>query len=146
MKMYLIILSLFIGFIMVLHLAMNAQVGDIVQNAHMGNALFWIIGAITAVIIGFTNWDPAFFDSLKTIPFWLLMAGMMGGAMVFGIAWIIPQVGAGTFFVLLIAGQVLTGMIFSHFGILGSPVEPITLIHWLGVILLIGGVSIITFY
>jgi len=143
--MYLIILSLFIGFIMVLHLAMNAQVGDIVQNAHMGNALFWIIGAITAVIIGATNWDPVFFESIKSVPTWLLIAGVLGGAMVFGIAWVIPQVGAGTFFVLLIAAQVITGMVFSHFGILGSPVEPITLMKGLGVLLLIAGAGIVTF-
>lgn len=145
MKMHLIILSLFLGFILTLHLAMNSQVGEIVQNAQMGNALFWIIGAITAVIIGFTNWDPAVFGALKEVPLWLLTAGAMGGALVFGIAWVIPQIGAGTFFVLMIAGQVITGMVFSHFGILGSPVEPITLMESLGVLLLIGGATIVTF-
>jgi transporter family-2 protein len=45
----------------------------------------------------------------------------------------------------MIAGQVITGMVFSHFGILGSPVEPISLTKALGALLLIGGVSMITF-
>jgi transporter family-2 protein len=35
-------------------------------------------------------------------------------------------------------------MIFSHFGWLGSPVEPFTLVKFLGVVLLIAGAAIVT--
>ena len=144
MKLPLIALMLLIGFVLTLHLAMNAQVGALVKNPRMGNALFWTIGAVTAIIIGLTGWDPAFFTKLKEVPFWLLTAGMMGGALVFGIAWAMPQLGAGTAFVLMIAGQVVSGMIFSHFGLLGSPVEPISMIKVIGVILLVTGAAIVT--
>ena len=111
----------------------------------MGNAMFWTIGAITAIIIGLTGWDPAVFTRLKEVPLWLLTAGVMGGLLVFGIAWTMPQLGAGTAFVLLIAGQVISGMIFSHFGLLGSPVEPISMVKIVGVVLLISGVAIVTY-
>jgi transporter family-2 protein len=144
MKVYLIALMLLIGFVLTLHLAMNAQVGAIVKNPRMGNALFWTIGAVTAIIIGLTGWDPGFFSNLKSVPAWLLTAGIMGGALVFGIAWAMPKLGAGTAFVLMIAGQVISGMIFSHFGWLGSPVEPFTLVKFLGVVLLIAGAAIVT--
>jgi len=144
MKVPLIALMLVIGFVLTLHLAMNAQVGAIVKNPRMANALFWIIGAAAAIIIGLTGWDPAFFSQLKQAPLWLLTAGIMGGALVFGIAWAMPKLGAGTAFVLLITGQVISGMIFSHFGLLGSPVEPISWIKAIGVILLIAGASIVT--
>jgi bacterial/archaeal transporter family-2 protein len=145
MKIYLIALMLLIGVVLTLHLTMNAQVGVIVRNSKMGNALFWTIGAITALLIGATAWDSDVFTRLKEVPVWLLTAGAMGAALVFGIAWTIPQIGAGPAFVLMIAGQVITGMVFSHFGILGSPVEPISLTKALGALLLIGGVSMITF-
>jgi len=135
---------LVIGFVLTLHLAMNSQVGSIVKNPRMGNALFWTIGAITAIIIGLTGWDPGFFANLKSVPVWLLTAGIMGGALVFGIAWAMPKLGAGTAFVLMIAGQVISGMIFSHYGLLGSPVAPFTLIKFLGVVLLIAGAAIVT--
>ena len=143
MKVPLIALMLLIGIVLTLHLAMNAQVGAIVKNPRMGNALFWAIGAATAIIIGLTGWDPTFFTKLKEVPFWLLTAGMMGGALVFGIAWAMPKLGAGTAFVLMIAGQVISGMIFSHFGLLGSPVEPFTLLKFVGVVLLIAGAAIV---
>lgn len=145
MKIYLFALMLFIGVVLSLHLSMNAQVGVILKNSRMANAIFWTIGAVTAIIIGLSGWDPAVFTHLKDVPVWLFIAGAMGAALVFGIAWTIPQIGAGTAFVLMIAGQVIAGMIFSHFGLLGSPVERISLIKILGVLLLISGVGIITF-
>ena len=65
MKIYLIALMLLIGFVLTLHLAMNAQVGAILKNPRMGNAIFWAIGACTAIIIGATDWDPTVFGRLK---------------------------------------------------------------------------------
>lgn len=144
MKIYLFALMLFIGIILALHLTMNAQVGVILKNPKMGNAIFWVIGGITAVIIGLTSWDVEVFGRLKEVPLWLLTAGAIGAALVFGIAWAIPQIGAGPAFVLMIAGQVISGLVFSHFGLLGSPVEPISLIKVIGALLLLGGVGMVT--
>jgi transporter family-2 protein len=144
MKVYLIVLMLLIGFVLTLHLAMNARVGVIVKNPRMGNAVFWTIGAITAILIGLSGWDSNVFTRLKEVPVWLLTAGAMGGALVFGIAWTMPQLGAGTSFVLMIAGQVISGMLFSHYGLLGSPVEPVTFIKIIGVVLLVAGAAIVT--
>lgn len=144
MKVPLIALMFLIGFVLTLHLAMNSQVGVILKNQKMGNAIFWTIGAATAILIGLTGWDSAVFSRLKEVPVWLLTAGAMGGALVFGIAWAMPQLGAGTAFVLMIAGQVISGLIFSHFGLLGSPVEPVSMIKIVGVVLLITGAAIVT--
>ncbi|RZA03520.1 MAG: DMT family transporter [Sphingobacteriaceae bacterium] len=144
MKIYLIALMLIIGFVLTLHLAMNAQVGAILKNPRMGNAIFWAIGAFTAIIIGATDWDPTVFTRLKEVPIWLLTAGAMGGALVFGIAWTMPQLGAGNAVILMIAGQIISGMIFSHFGLLGSPVEPISITKLAGALLLIAGAATVT--
>lgn len=145
MRIPFVLLALFLGVILSVHLGMNAQVGALVKNPRMGNAIFWVVGAVTAIVIGFTAWDPTVLQSLHEVPVWLFAAGAMGAALVFGIAWVIPQIGAGTFFVLLIAGQVLTGMVLSHFGLLGSPLEPITMMKVFGVLLLVAGASVVTF-
>ena len=145
MKIYLFLLTLVIGVVLSLHLSMNSQVGVILKNPRMGNALFWTIGGLTAILIGLTSWDAEALARLRDVPLWLLTAGAMGAALVFGIAWVIPQIGAGTAFVLLIAGQVITGLVLSHFGVLGSPVEQINLMKVLGVLLLIGGAALVTF-
>lgn len=123
---------------------MNAQVGVILKNAKMGNALFWTIGAVTAIIIGLISWEPEVFSRAKDVPVWLFTAGAMGAMLVFGIAWAMPQIGAGSAFVLMIAGQVITGMVIAHFGAFGSPVEHISTMKIFGAFLLICGVGLVT--
>jgi len=85
MKIYLYVLMLLIGVVLAVHLSMNAQVGVILKNPKMGNAIFWCIGGLTAIVIGLTNWDVDVFHRLKEVPGWLLMAGAIRGALVCGI-------------------------------------------------------------
>ena len=72
------------------------------------------------------------------------LAGAMGASLVFGIAWIIPQIGAQQMTVMLLTGQILSAMLLSHFGWLGSPVQPVTLMNVVGALLMIGGVFLAT--
>ena len=145
MKLPFFALTLFLGVILAVHLAMNGKVGAEIDNPRVANAVFWCIGAVTAIIIGLTGWKSGALAPLKDINLLLLTAGAMGAMLVFAIAFLIPKVGAGTLFITLLAGQVITGMVMSHFGWLGSEVEPITLIKALGVVLMIAGAAIVTF-
>jgi transporter family-2 protein len=110
----------------------------------VGNALFWCIGALGAVVIGITGWRPNALAPLEKVSPLMLTAGLMGACLVFAIAWLIPQAGAGTVMITLIAGQVLGGMVLSHFGLLGSPVQPVTITNLVGAVVMIGGVLLAT--
>jgi len=145
MKLPLYLLTMLLGVVLAVHLAMNGKVGAVLNNARVGNALFWCIGALGAVIIGLTGWTSGALEPLKQVPPVLLTAGLMGACLVFAIAWLIPQVGAGPVMITLLAGQVIGGLLMSHFGWLGSPVQPITLMKLIGVAVMIGGVSLATF-
>jgi transporter family-2 protein len=81
---------------------------------------------------------------LKDVHPLLLTAGALGASLVFAIAWLIPQVGAGPVMITLLAGQVIGGLVMSHFGWLGSPVQPVTLAKVAGVLVMIGGVVLAT--
>ena len=144
MKVYLSFFTIFLGVVLAVHLAMNGKVGSVMNNARVANALFRCIGALGAVIIGLTGWQTCALAPLKQVHPLLLTAGILGASLVFAIAWLIPQVGAGTVMISLLAGQVLGGLIMSHFGWLGSPVQPITLTRALGVLIMIGGVALAT--
>lgn len=135
----------FLGIVLAVHLAMNGQVGAVVKNPRMANALFWCIGAVTAVIIGLTGWDSGFRERLKVVHPVLLLAGGMGACLVFAIAWLLPQVGARAMFITLIAGQVFGGMILSHYGWLGSPVQHISPLNILGAGVMVVGVVLATY-
>jgi bacterial/archaeal transporter family-2 protein len=146
MKAPLLILTMIIGAVLAIHLAMNGRVGGAIGNPRVANAVFWCIGAVTAVIIGLTGWQEGALNPLSKVHPLLLTAGVLGACLVFGIAWLVPQIGAGPLMITMLAGQILAGLVMSHFGLLGSPVDPITLTKLAGVALMVGGVALATFF
>jgi bacterial/archaeal transporter family-2 protein len=144
MKIQLYALTTLLGVVLAVHLAMNGKVGSVLNNPRVGNALFWCIGALGAVAIGLTGWTKGALDPIRDVNPLLLTAGLFGACLVFGIAWLIPQVGAGPVMITLIAGQVLGGMVMSHFGWLGSPVQPIRLMNLIGALVMVAGVVLAT--
>ena len=144
MRSYLYAVTMFLGVVLTVHLAMNGKVGAVIGNPRVGNALFWCIGAITALAIGLSGWHSGALNGIRQVNPLLLTAGAMGASLVFGIAWIIPQIGAQQMTVMLLTGQILSAMMLSHFGWLGSPVQPITLMNVVGALLMIGGVFLAT--
>lgn len=145
MKVAYYLFTVFLGIVLAVHLAMNGRVGAALGNPRVGNAVFWSIGALTAILIGLTGWRTGALEGLKGISPLLLTAGALGACLVFAIAWMLPNVGARFMFITLIAGQILGGMILSHYGWLGSPVERITLTNVIGAIIMLVGVAVATY-
>ena len=144
MKTPLLLLSMCLGVVLTVHLAMNGFVGAALNNPRVGNALFWCIGAVTAVIIGATGWQSGALSGLSSVNPIMLTAGAMGAMLVFGIAALIPQVGAGPFTYALLGGQLISAMVLSHYGWLGSPKQPATPMNIVGVVVLIVGIVLTT--
>jgi transporter family-2 protein len=144
MKTPLYLFTIFLGIVLAVHLSMNGKVGASLNNPRVGNALFWCIGALGAVIIGATGWSSGALDGLKDVHPVLLTAGLMGACLVFAIAWLIPRAGAGAVMITLLAGQILGGMIMSHYGWLGSPVKPVSVMNLLGALVMVCGVVLAT--
>lgn len=141
---YVYAVTVFLGVILTVHLAMNGAVGAAIGNPRVGNAVFWCIGAVMALVIGATGWQSGALSGLRSVNPVMLTAGAMGASLVFGIAWIIPQIGAQHMTVMLLTGQILSAMVLSHFGWLGSPVQPVSVTNMLGAALLIGGAFLAT--
>jgi transporter family-2 protein len=144
MKAPLYFLTMFLGVILTVHLSMNGFVGAALNNPRVGNAVFWCIGAVGAVLIGLSGWQAGALGGLKQVNPIMLTAGLMGASLVFGIAWLIPQVGAGPGMAVLLAGQLISGLVLSHFGWLGSPVQPLTMTKVLGALVMLGGIFMVT--
>ena len=145
MKIGLWVVTILLGVVLAVHLAMNGKVGSVLNNVRVANALFWCIGAVWAVILGMTAWESGALLPLAKVHPVLLVAGALGSSLVFAIAWLIPQVGAGPVMITLLAGQVIGGLVMSHYGWLGSPVQPITALKVAGVVVMVGGAALATF-
>jgi transporter family-2 protein len=144
-KLVFLMFTIFLGVILAVHLAMNGKVGAALNNPRVANALFWCIGACTAVIIGATGWRSGALAGLRDVPLILLTAGALGACLVFAIAWLLPQVGARAMFITLLAGQIIGGMTLSHYGWLGSAVQKVSWVNIVGALVMIGGVLLATY-
>ncbi len=144
MTSYVYAITVFLGVVLTVHLAMNGAVGAAIGNPRVGNALFWCIGAVMALLIGATGWQAGALSGLRNVNPLMLTAGAMGASLVFGIAWIIPQIGAQQMTVMLLTGQILSAMVLSHFGWLGSPVAPVSVTNCWARLLMIGGAFLAT--
>ncbi len=137
--------TIFLGVVLAVHLAMNGKVGSALNNPRVANAIFWCIGAVAAVLIGLTGWRSGALDGLREVHPILFTAGAIGACLVFAIAFMLPEVGARAVFITLIAGQIIGGMVLSHYGWLGSPVQPISTTNVIGAVIMIGGVLVATY-
>lgn len=137
-------LTFLIGIVLTVHLAMNGKVGDALNNPRVGNALFWCVGALTAIVIGLSGWQAGALKPLRDVNPILLCAGILGACLVFGIAFLIPRIGAAKLTLIMLAGQILGGLVLSHFGWLGSPKNPISARAIMGTLVMFAGVILAT--
>ena len=145
MKLHLLVATFGIGAVIGLHLAMNCKVGEIINSPRVANGIFWSIGGITGAIIGIIalmGKESGALNELRNVHPILWTAGAMGACLVLYIAWAIPQIGPGPFFSIMLSGQLIFGIVASHFGLLG-PVQPISLFKVLGAGLMIAGICFI---
>ncbi|WP_420396552.1 DMT family transporter [Nioella sp.] len=146
MSVHLIALSLLMGAIISIYLPMITQTARILGSGPMANVPFFAIALISSVIIAIASGSRMEqFRSIGTLPLWLLTAGVMSAGMIIGSSFLIPRIGIGAFFVLLVSGQVLAGLVFGYFGLFGVPASDLTIGKVLGAVLVIGGVYLVTF-
>jgi bacterial/archaeal transporter family-2 protein len=144
MRVQLYALTMFLGVVLAVHLAMNGAVGAAINNPRVANALFWCIGAAMAIAIGASGWQAGALSGLRSVSPILLTAGAIGACLVFGIGWLMPQIGASSVMFGLLAGQILGGMALSHFGLLGSPQKPVSGMNVAGALVMVLGVVLAT--
>ena len=137
-------LAVGMGAALALYLPMLSQSGRIVASPALANIPFFVIGAITSLAIFLATEKASHAVRLLEVPPWMYVAGVASGLMILGSTFLIPRIGAGPFFVLLVAGQILMGAVVSQLGILGSPVDPVSLKKAAGLLMVIAGAWLVT--
>lgn len=76
-------------------------------------------------------------------PIWWWLGGVAGVVYVTAALVLTPRMGAGGFIVAVIAGQMLASMLIDHFGLMGLPVKPVTLVRLVGMGLILAGMGMV---
>jgi len=99
---------------------------------------------VSVVIMVATGTVPAI-GTFSTLPWWVIIGGLIGVLVVAGGAAIVPVTGAALFFVCMIAGQLLGSVLLDHFGAFGLEQNQISWPRVFGVVLTFGGVLLVRF-
>ncbi|MCU4654248.1 DMT family transporter [Roseibacterium sp. SDUM158016] len=146
MTIPLVLLALAMGAIISIYLPMVTQTARILGSGPMANVPFFAVALVSSLAIALaTGARTAEFQRIAGLPPLLLTAGVMSAGLIIGSSFLIPRIGVGAFFVLLVSGQVLAGMIFGHFGLLGVPATDLSLGKLAGAAMVICGVWLVTF-
>lgn len=138
------LIAFVMGVITSVYLPMNGVVAKYLGSALLANIPFYLLGAMTTVLLFSFTGNYGAISRLREVPSYLYLSGFISAFLVFGSTFLIPRLGAGRFFVLFVAGQILMALAVSHFGLLASPQDPITLKKAFGAVILLIGVMLAT--
>ena len=142
-KVGLITLAVGVGVVIAVHLAMNARIGEMLGSPRTGNSLFWIIGALTGLIIWVASGEWQALKNVGQVHPSLWLAGAMGASIVLATAFLIPRLGVGPTTVALVGGQIAAGVIMSHFGWLSTQVTSLDPARLTGLGLMAIGIGLV---
>ncbi len=79
----------------------------------------------------------------RALPWYVWIGGLYGAIFVVAAAWGVPRLGVALTITLMVAGQLLVGLVLDHFGAFGAPRHPISLGRVAGVALVLAGVLMV---
>lgn len=80
---------------------------------------------------------------VQALPWYAWLGGAYGAVFVVAAAFAAPRLGVASTITLMIAGQLVAGMLVDHFGGFGIAPRPVTLVRLLGVTLVFVGVVLV---
>lgn len=124
--------------------AINARLGQALGNGMQAVLVSFIIGGAGALLYCLVAGAPlATGQALRAGPWWMWTGGLLGAVFVWSTIIAVPRIGVALTFPLLVAGQMATAVILEHFGILGSPRQPISWARVGGALLVVAGVVVL---
>ncbi len=138
------LLALCIGAVISIYFPMNSAVSRYIGSPLTANISFFLVALATSILL-FAVWgEVETLGNVRQVPSYLFLTGFISAFIVLGTTFLIPKLGARQFFILTIAGQIIMAMVVSHFGVLESPKDPVTLKKIVGAVLLFSGAMVST--
>ena len=139
-----ILLAITAGASLVVQQALNATLRVGLDSAALSGFVSYFVGTLCMVALALAMRDPLPTSAVMArLPWWTWSGGLFGAIYIGLSILLLPKLGATAFVGLLIAGQMVTSLVFDNYGWLGLAQRPIDLPRLIGVGLLVGGVVLI---
>ena len=133
------------GLVLVLQVGMNSTLRAVLDNPLAAAFISFLVGTVALalyMLVTRTPWPAR--AQLAAVPAWCWYGGVFGAFYVVTSVIVGPRLGAATLLALIVLGQLLTSLLVDHFGWIGFPQHPVTLLRLTGAVLLFAGVLLIT--
>lgn len=122
----------------------NSQLRGVVGGPVVAAAISFLVGTVALVALALVaDRSLPTFGAVVGAPWWVWIGGLLGAFYVFASIILTPRLGAATTVGLILTGQLLASVVMDHFGLLRLPVQEVTPLRLLGVLLMIGGVFLV---
>jgi len=137
-----IALAVLMGIVISIYLPMNSSVSKYIGSTITANVTFFTVALLTSIVIFVIFGEFHSIYNIRNVPVYLYSTGFISAFIVLGMTFLIPYLGARRFFILVVAGQILMAVLVSHFGILESPRDAVTIKKLIGAFLVVFGAYI----
>ena len=138
------LLALLAGTSFVVQQAVNSNLRAEVGSAWWAGFISYLGGAMVMALMILLLRQPALTLGLVSRSSWWSWSGGLFGAVYIAISiLLLPRLGAFAVIALIVVGQLVTSLVFDHFGVLNVPHHPISLTRLLGGAFLLTGAVLI---
>lgn len=139
------LLGLLGGASLVVQASLSSGLRGRLQSVSWAGLVSYLGGTAAMLVTVAITRPPVRFEQVRAIHFTWWVAGFFGAAYL-GIAiLILPRLGVAAVVALVVTGQLLSSLLFDHFGWLGVPVHPLDARRVLGALFLVLGVVMVRF-
>ena len=125
--------------------AMNGQLNKSLVNPFLASAVSFLIITFFFLALFFAVPHPLpSMNDLRHMPWWAVFGGLVGAVQVFAGLTLVQRVGAGNFTAITVAAALIASLAIDNFGWLRMDPHPATPIRLTGILLLVGGVLLVT--
>lgn len=142
-NIFYVVLTIVAGILVTIQGPINVQLGKTIGNSYWSTLMTFIVGGLFMLIFALVTKQTTSVGTEQSFKLWQLLGGIFGAIYVVSIIIVMPVLGVGTATVLLLFVQLVTSMIFDHFGWLGTQIRPFDIYRAVGVILMAIGIYLI---
>ena len=149
MQNYMIIfllIGLIAGATVPIQAGINSRLSFFTGSPISAAVISFLAGSITVIIFALIVKTPFPKPGAFTqAPWWIWIGGAFGAFYVVSAILLVNKVGAVSMLAFIIAGQMIASVIIDHYGLVGYPINPITMYKIVGIIFIVTGVVFIKF-
>ncbi|MGX7051524.1 DMT family transporter [Leuconostoc palmae] len=136
-----------VGAISALQQAINGRVGHLINSPIASAGMSFLIGTIFIFFIVLIKEHSILPPNIHILskPKWLFTGGILGAFFVFSTTFLVPILGAGMTVTLGLSGSIIGSIVVSQFGLWQSPKQVVSRFQIIGILVMLGSITLIKF-